>query len=465
MMKKFLVLAILSAAAFSLMAQRSFIVVDSIHIEGNKKTIRDVLLRELAFQQKDTLLLTHIDQVLLESNENLMNTELFNFVEIDTISQGSVEHIDVLIQVTEQWYILILPMAQMADRNFNEWWKTKDFERLDYGFLIIKENFRGRRERIKIKAMTGYNEHLELEYEVPFFDKKKHFGLVFNGELLRSHEINARTENDEVIYFSDEKKYPIKKNMASVGLVYRNKIRTQHIVTAGFSSYSFMDTIQQINPDFQLNNKSGAKFFSLSYEFENDYRDYDSYPLEGHYINFTLEKNGLGLVNEVVDFLRFRGYFNRYWKLRERWYAASGLTLSFADEKGLPYFAKSGLGYVKEFVRSYEANVINSNAFGLLRSNIKFAALPQTSFNLDFIPLEQFNKLFLAIYVNAFVDVGYADPIQLWELNGNTLGGELLIGKGIGVDFITYYERVMRLEYSWDKKNKGGFYVHFVAPI
>jgi hypothetical protein len=64
-----------------------------------------------------------------------------------------------------------------------------------------------------------------------------------------------------------------------------------------------------------------------------------------------------------------------------------------------------------------------------------------------------------------FFDAGYVDTFQTWQSNGNQLPGTFLTGKGIGLDLVTYYEKVFRIEYSWNKNNEGGFFLHFVAPI
>jgi hypothetical protein len=47
----------------------------------------------------------------------------------------------------------------------------------------------------------------------------------------------------------------------------------------------------------------------------------------------------------------------------------------------------------------------------------------------------------------------------------NSLADELQFGYGIGLDFVTYYDIVLRSEYSFNKFGEHGFFLHFVAPI
>ncbi|NJK85033.1 MAG: hypothetical protein HC906_02720 [Bacteroidales bacterium] len=56
------------------------IIVNHINIEGNKVTHSNIIYRELAFEQQDTLALTELPQMLEQSKTNLLKTSLFNFV-------------------------------------------------------------------------------------------------------------------------------------------------------------------------------------------------------------------------------------------------------------------------------------------------------------------------------------------------------------------------------------------------
>jgi len=77
----------------------------------------------------------------------------------------------------------------------------------------------------------------------------------------------------------------------------------------------------------------------------------------------------------------------------------------------------------------------------------------------------KFKSLQYAFYLNAFFDMGFADQLYpMHELN-NQLENSLLIGYGVGLDFVTYYDIVLRIEYSFNRMNEHGFFLHFRAPI
>lgn len=64
-----------------------------------------------------------------------------------------------------------------------------------------------------------------------------------------------------------------------------------------------------------------------------------------------------------------------------------------------------------------------------------------------FIKMRQFNTFPLAIYPNIYADFGYTRN-QYSSLNNSTLANRPLMGVGIGLDVVTWYNFVGRLNYS-----------------
>ena len=72
------------------------------------------------------------------------------------------------------------------------------------------------------------------------------------------------------------------------------------------------------------------------------------------------------------------------------------------------------------------------------------------------IAAKKFNKIPLAIYMGSYFDAGYVDS----KINSSTnfLSNTILYGGGVSVDFVSYYDLVLRVEYSVNKlKEKGAF--------
>jgi hypothetical protein len=47
----------------------------------------------------------------------------------------------------------------------------------------------------------------------------------------------------------------------------------------------------------------------------------------------------------------------------------------------------------------------------------------------------------------------------------NSLPGEFLYSGGIGIDLVTYYDKIIKINYSFNKFGEGGFFLHFASPI
>jgi len=45
------------------------------------------------------------------------------------------------------------------------------------------------------------------------------------------------------------------------------------------------------------------------------------------------------------------------------------------------------------------------------------------------------------------------------------LSNKFIFGGGLGIDFVTYYDAVLRLEYSVNSEKEFGFFIHFKADI
>ena len=71
--------------------------VDSIIIEGNRKTKRRYMTRELTFQIGDTIPLSTMDAVLENNRLRLLNTTLFVSVKMTTIPLKDSNHVVIKI--------------------------------------------------------------------------------------------------------------------------------------------------------------------------------------------------------------------------------------------------------------------------------------------------------------------------------------------------------------------------------
>ncbi len=440
----------------------SLLTIQSISISGNKITKDYILLRELLFKTGDTLSIDNFNQKIKKSNENLMNTSLFNFVTISPLINDS--KVTVFVLVTERWYIWPIPQFDLADRNFNTWWKTRDFNRVNYGVDLALYNFRGRNETIDLIISLGYDEIYGISYRIPYINKNQTLGLIISSNFARNHEVAVNTRNNKIDFFKNNFNFPKQSIAYNGGIIYRKNIHNSHLLQLGYEKYSFDDTLMKLNPEYSTNIQLKTQYFTLFYQFKNDYRDYKPYPLEGHYFDFEFTKSGLGLLyadTEKTDFFSIKSTFRKFWKLSPRFYHAIGFTGNVTPD--YPYYVQNGLGFGRDYARGYEYYVISGQGFGLLKTNLKFALLPPKIITFHFIKTEKFNTIPFSFYLNLFADAAY-----VYKKNNdfnNTLTNKLLIGTGVGLDFVTYYDKVLRVEYSVNKMGESGFFIHFMTSI
>jgi len=444
------------------------ITIGTIEISGIKKTKENIITRELLIATGNKFSASEFSDRVNQSRLNLLNTSLFNFVTIDTIPSYNSEEqtlMDIKIIVLERWYLWPIPILQITDRNFNAWLQTHDFTRINYGLDVKWYNFTGRMDELDATVQGGKNHLLSLAYQDPYIDKKKHFGLGFEVGVKNNREAGYITQDDKLQFaFVPEGLYTEK--YFALNSTFRRNIFTSHQLLLGLRALSFSDSLLALNPDFSYSGLNEPTYLELYYKLKIDHRDIKYYPLKGWYADLELSKSGLGFSFEnPVNIAWAKTTTRLYSQLGSRWYTGISFIGKVSSSAWQPYFLIQGLGYNRDYVRGYEYNVIDGKHFALVRSNIKFALVPEHTYNLGFIPTPKFALIHYAMYLTAFVDAAYVWQPQWIDQFNNNLPRTFLAGAGLGVDLVTYYDKVVRIEYAVNKSGKSGIFIHFIAGI
>ena len=463
-----LITALLPVIPLLITAQDSLLLIRSVDLKGNKVTKDHIITRELMFSVGDTLSQRNFNELLEKSRQNLMNTSLFNFVSADVqTTKTNIIFADIVFHFTERWYIWPWPVIQFADRNFNTWWnENRDLTRMSYGVILKWSNFRGRKEQLDFTAIFGYDEQYGFDYTIPFLNKKETLGLGIGARYARTHEVPVQDMDDKLVYYKDDDQYVMHGIASYVSLIYRREIYNTHIFWIGYDLRDYDDTLTAINPTFTPGGKDKLQYFSFAYQFKSDHRDYKAYPLEGYYFDVELGKHGFGVLdNGGLDVFYILTTFRKYFRFGNRWYFASGLNSKFSNHPTQPFYMDKAIGWGRDIVRGYEYYVVNGQNFGIFKNNLKFALLPRRNFEINLIKSQKFSKVHYAFYLNVFFDMGFANQIYPDPELNNQLENTVLIGYGLGLDFVTYYDIVLRLEYAINRMGEQGIFLHFIAPI
>lgn len=438
------------------------VIVHNIIITGNQSTKAYIINREVIFHKDDTLNKYTLDAAMERSKENLMNIGLFHSVEMQTFADVN-NKVDVHIHVSERWYIFPFPFFELVDRNFNEWWRKRDFSRTNYGIYVSHENFRGRDESLKMQLRLGYSQRLGLFYSIPYINKQQNLGLAFGAFYTRNHEIAYNTINNKLVYVKDEKKYMRKEYYAFVRLSKRKGHNDYYSFFTDYRKNNIADTVVNLNPDYFVNQSNTQQQITLGWSYRHDERDYQTYALIGNMFDLEVLKQGVGIIKNEPQLLTLTSSYRHYWRLRPRWHFASSVRGKLSGQTDAPYFNLRALGYNAEYIRGYEYYVMNGQNYVLFKSNIKFTLVPTKIFTLPLINSGKFNRIPNTFYLNAFFDSGYVRDRQFGSYNFLTNNWQY--GYGAGLDYLTYYDLVFRIEYSINRMNERGFFLHFSAPI
>ena len=443
-------------------SQLKQVTIGNVFITGNRKTKEKIILRELTLRPGTTFPSVDLPLILQKDIEKLVNTRLFLDVNIQTVERSE-EVLDLVIQVKERWYFFPSPIFKLADRSFNEWWvnQGRDLSRVNYGLKLYQYNFRGRRETVRLIGQFGFSKTLALNYVVPFFDQKQRNGLVFDIAYRDQKNLAYRsTENKQTFLEYDD----ILKRAFTTSLTWthRYSFYNRHFFTLGFNHSSINDTVAMLNPNYFLEGETLQRYFTLSYLFTRDLRDYVAYPLSGHIFSLKAEKNGLGIYDDLNRF-SLRASYAQYFPMKKNFYLSSRITGVASFPKRQAYNNTEAIGYRPDDVRGYDLYVVEGQNYLINKITFKKLLFSKEQ-HFKSIPIPQFQTVPVAVYLKAFFDSGYVDN-EFTDPENTALSNKYLYGGGMGLDIVTYYDLVLRLEYSINHDGNTGFFINVRADI
>ncbi len=441
------------------------VVVRQVQIIGNFRTKERIIRREMDVKGGDTLTVFQLDSLLEYDRRKILNTNLFLSVElkkkvvVDTTQlpfytadakwMGGLTMVDIEVVLKEQWYLLAFPVFELADRNFNEWWyeRGRDLSRTIYGVYALHQNLTGNNDRLRLRAEFGFIPRLDIYYSIPYLDKKQRTGLTIGILRITNRSLAYRTNRDKLSFLGSDERTR-ERIVPYLTLTHRPKFYGYHSFSVQYSMTNVADTIARLNPNYFLGGKSRQRYLQLSYSHFYDRRDRGQYALRGYIYGFYVSKIGV-LPSEDVDILEATFNWGQYIPLAKKLYFSYLTELKVATPARQPFLQTRGMGYGGDLVRGYELYVIDGPHYSYLKTNLRYQLLNRT-FNLSkFIKLRQFNALPIAIYPNIYADVGYVrNPYP--ELNNSQLANRPLFGFGVGMDVVTWYNFVGRINYSFN---------------
>jgi outer membrane protein assembly factor BamA len=448
--------------SMSSMSQDNELIINNIQISGNRTTRENVIIREMTFKKGDTISVSRLEQLILRSRENILNTSLFNFVTITT-SNVSSDHIDIYILVEERWYTWPSVILKYDDRNFSAWLKAGDLSKSKYGFSVEQYNCFGRRENLKLIFLFGYAKQFSVSYRNIALDKnRKHF-IGGDIELIRQDEIIYKTQDNEPSTYRDNFQSVFERRKYTLNYLYRPQIDNLHNFYLNYFEYKIADTVVKLNPDFFIGGNNNLKCFTFDYVYSDDKRDIKAYPLKGSYFELLISQTiSLPFSKTSFSSTAIVPGFYKYFEINKRFYYAAGINLKLSNNSSYSYFYARSVGY-KYNLHGFEYNTIEGQHFIIIKNLFKIAVLKPRVSEIRFIPFTKFKKIHYAVYFNIFSDCGYV--ANKYRTPDNSYANKFLISGGAGVDLVTYYDVTIRADYAINGFGKSGVFIHLTAPL
>jgi outer membrane protein assembly factor BamA len=442
--------------------------VSDIIIAGNKITRETVILRELPFRKNDMIALSRLNSEEERGEQFLMNTTLFNNVNItDSVvtTEGVESRVYIFIKVKERFYWEPSLHFDLADRNFNAWWQDKLLYRTILGGGLTYRNFRGLNQRIGFDATVGWRKSLTLSYAVPFLNRAQTFGLATNLFYLSGHEVGAITEQNKLKYLRADDRHVIQKIGGDLTFTYRPKLVVRHSLRVGYEYYAIDDMLAKFrNPDYLGQGRNILHLPRIAYILSVDHRDNVIYPWAGNYFIGAIEQKGNPFGKTDINIQTLELNYRHFIAFKPKLSLGMGFRTILNRPDTLPYLLRSSLGYRYQ-VRGFEYYVLDGYNYFMFTSELRYRIL-DTTFHFSWVPIEAFRSVPLMVNIKILYDQGYVSyPVPTIDRSGNDLLNKWIRGWGAGIDFLTYYDKILRVEYCFNSLRQSGLFLHYIEAF
>jgi hypothetical protein len=456
-----------------------FIVISEAKIIGNKLTKDWYIIRELDFKIGDSLKTYYKDKKIdfekkrfssadsselrlrmQYSRENIINTKLFLTVNL-SIEQIEGHRYRLMIDVTERHYWWLFPVVKLNAPNFNEWLRDPDISDVSMGLFFSHNNLFGISHQTSLIGYVGKSYAAVWGYRIPWIGKGRKTGITFGAgyQNLYTVEYGAVENKRQMLYESNS----LQSANILANLNMRPGLYTYGTIKLTGEWVKISDSLYTLDSNYLAKGKKVNTYLTLYADYAYDSRNSKSYPLQGSYLCAFVQKVGLGILSKDVDYFFYGVDMHFYQKLSQKWYVAEMFKLQSNSGENLPYHYQVNMMYKKNFIRGYDLFTLKGDEMYFFRSNVKYELVkPRTKKVKEGQEKNKFKSLQYAFYLNAFADAGYV--VNDFTEN-NPLNNKMLYSWGIGLDFVTYYDMVLRFEYAFTSNQTNGFYIAFGMPI
>jgi hypothetical protein len=320
----------------------------------------------------------------------------------------------------------------------------------------MQNNVTGRNDHLNLWFISGFTQQVSLRYENPGIDKKLQHGINIGFGFRRNRELNIgmdpKPENaNKLLFYKDMDKFIINQHYVDFTYTYRPAIKTRHSFRVSYANIAINDTVVKLNPGYFSSSANRVRYVDFGYNLSYINVDYIPYPLKG----FSGDANIYKRIGKNSDFWQLGGRGNYSFRVLPKSYmqlqAVGVLRFPFNQ----PYISNNLMGSANTYMRGLEYYVIEGVAGGIGRATLKNEIV---SFNLrNPIKSKSHDKIPFRIFIKGYGDVGYS---YAKNYTNSRLNNKLLYTWGAGIDIVTFYDIVLRFEYSYNQLGDRALFFH-----
>jgi len=424
----------------------------AIEIEGNKKTKDYIVLRELPFHVGDIIAKDSLAFYNNLAEEQLINTSMFIDVAVSSSNLDSLS-CRIKISLKERWYFFPIPTFKWADRNFSQWWNQQhaSLERVNYGITLRESNFTGKNDNLTIGFIAGYTQQAVLRYQFPYFDKQLKYRIGFGIQYYTQKEINTSTSFDKQIFYKTDA--VIQKGYRyNLNILYRPNLFERHNFQIGVGQNEISDSAFFIQPAFLPTLSKSFNYIDFLFSYSKIKFDYNAYPTNGGATEFAAYHRFSERSN--LSSFQFRKIIARPLSHASFVFFESNTQIKFLPNHN--YIDGRLMGYGNLQMNGLEYYVVDGNAGSLFRAEWHHALGSFTVKNL--IAKKILPEVKYRFWFKAFTNLGYVYSDR--PINYSKLSNTLLRTAGVGIDIISIYDFVLKIDYSVNQLGDKGLYLH-----
>lgn len=455
-----------------------YAIISGAEVHGNDLTKAAIILRELDFRIGDSLAVvekgkfnfsdrnfypgdsTELRMRMNYSRENLINTKLFLNVDL-SLRQISGNSYQLVIEVKERHYWWLFPVAKLNSPNFNEWLRDPQWSDLSMGVFFSHNNLFGLSHQTSLIAFFGKSWAIALGYKIPWIGTGKKVGLTMTAAYSNLYTVEyASVENKRQMLYASNSSQDMK---VGAKLTLRPGLYNYGTIKLTGEYIKISDSLHSLDSNYLAAGKNSNTSLSLYADYYYDTRNSQTYPLKGNMLKVFINKIGMGLVSKDINLFYYGIDFHFYQVLGRKWYVAEMVKAENSASENAPYYYQLNMTQSKDFIRGFDLYTLKGDQMYFCRNNLKYELVPPLVKKVkEGQEKNKFKALQYAFYLNVFADAGYT--VNNFTKN-NPYNNRMLFSWGLGMDFVTYYDLVIRFEYAFTSIGTNGFFFGFGMPI